>query len=334
MKNYFKFNLTGNKLLPVWLIFIALYLIPSSIVQSHIQDLNNIQTGSSMAEILARMGSLFSLQALSLLLFVVEYAILFFMYKMSIEGVEFKEKVFTFGGKFGSFISLFIGNLLLTIITLGIYSPWFMTNMYKFFASNATHGDNKLEFKGKGSDLFVVFLVALFIPMLIIAAIVMIGAFIGGFTMTLMHKEMPEITGLVIGLIILVVVSIILIALFFTYYFYKWCVNLSFKGYEIKWETELWPSVLQIFVQTVLSVITIGIYSPVASLRLFQYFAERTVARKENTVKKFGYDLQAGNDFQFIWGQILLCIITLGIYFPWAYCKINNYVLSKTFVEE
>jgi hypothetical protein len=320
--------------LPVWLLFIVLYIIPSSIVHNHIQDLNNTQTGTGMAEILARTGSQFSWQALSLVLFVVQYAIMFFIYKMTIEGVEFKEKVFTFGAKFGSFISLFIGNLLLTIITLGIYSPWFMTNMYKFFATNAKHGEDNLEFKGKGSDLFVIFLVTLFIPMLVIGAIVMIGAFIGGFMNTLMHKEMPEISGLVIILIMLAVVSIIFITIFFTYYFYKWCVNLSFKGYEIKWETELWPSVLQILVQTGLSVITIGIYSPVASLKLFKYFAERTVARKESSVKKFGYDLAAGDDFLLIWGQILLCIITLGIYFPWAYCKINNYVLSKTYVEE
>jgi len=145
----------------------------------------------------------------------------------------------------------------------------------------------------------------------------------------------PEICDFVIGLMILAFVSVILITIFFMYYCYKWCVNLSDKGYEIKWETEFWPSVQQILIQTGMSVITLGIYSPVASLRLFQYFAERTIARKEISMKKFGYDLAAGDDFQFIWGQILLCIITFGIYFTWAYCKINNYILCKTtYVEE
>ncbi|MEI6751537.1 MAG: DUF898 family protein [Paludibacter sp.] len=334
MKNYFKFNLTGNKLLPVWLLFIVLYLIPSSIVQGHIQDLNKIQQGNGIHEIFGHLGLLFSLKALSLILFVLEYAIMFFIYKMTIEGVEFKEKVFTFGGKFGSFISLFIGNLLLTIITLGIYGPWFMANMYKFFATNAKHGEHNLDFKGKGSDLFVIILVTLLIPMLVVGAIVMIGAFIGGFWKALIHQEMPEMSGLFIGLLILAVVAAIFITVFFMYYCYKWCVNLSFKGYEIKWETELWSSVQQILVQTGLCVITLGIYSPVASLRLYKYFAERTVARKESIVKKFGYELAAGDDFLFIWGQILLCIITLGIYFPWAYCKISDYILCKTYVEE
>jgi uncharacterized membrane protein YjgN (DUF898 family) len=334
MKNYFKFNLTGNKLFPVWLVFIILYIIPYSIVQKHIQGLGTVQSGEGMTEVFQRIGTMFSWRVLSLLLFVVEYAILFFMYKMTIEGVEFKEKIFSFGGKFGEFISLFIGNLLLTIITLGIYSPWFMTRMYKFFASNATFDEHNFEFKGKGSDLFVIFLVALIIPMIFVWGIVVIGAFAGGFMKALVHYELPELSGLFIGFMLFVVVAIILIIICFSYYYYKWLVNLSHKGYDIKWETEFWPSAQQILVQTLLTIITLGIYSPVGSLRLYKYFLEKTVARNETSVKKFGYDLTAGDDFLFIWGQVLLCIITLGIYFPWAYCKISNYIFCKTYVEE
>ena len=334
MKNYFKFNLTGNKLFPVWLVFIFLYIIPYSIVQRHIQGSSSFQPGDTMSEIFQRMGTMFSWRVLSFSLFVVEYAILFFMYKMTIEGVEFKEKVFRFGGKFGEFIALFIGNLILTIITLGIYSPWFITNVYKFFTRNATHDEHTFEFKGKGSDLFVIFLVALIIPMIFVWGIVMIGAFAGGFLKLLMQNQIPEFSGLFIGLIIFAVVSLIVILICFMYYYYKWFVNLSHKGYDIQWKTEFWPSAQQILIQTLLSIITLGIYSPVGSLRLYKYFLEKTVARNETSVKKFGYDLTAGDDFLFIWGQVLLCIITLGIYFPWAYCKISNYVFCKTYVEE
>jgi len=334
MKNYFKFNLTGNKLFPVWLLFIFLYIIPFSIVQKHVQGISDFHQGEDMGEILLRMGSLFSWKAISLLLFVVEYAILFFIYKMTIEGVEFKEKVIAFGGKFSEFMLLFIGNLLLTIITLGIYAPWFMTTMYKFFARNATYNGQNFEFKGKGSDLFVIFLVTLLIPVMVVWGIVVIGALAGGFFKMLIQQQMPEFGGLFIGMMIFVSISVILIVVCFSYYYYKWFVNLSHKGYDIKWETEFWPSAQQILIQTVLSVITLGIYSPVASLRLYAYFLGKTVARNETSVKKFGYDLAPGNDFLFIWGQVLLCIITIGIYFPWAYCKISDYVLGKTFVEE
>jgi len=332
MKNYFKFNLTGQKLFPIWLLFIFLYIIPSSIVQRHTQELSNFQPGDAMSEVFHQLGSVLYWNALSLFLLVVEYAILFFIYKMTIEGVEFKEKVFTFGGRLGNFMSLFIGNLLLTIITLGIYSPWFMTNMYRFFAKNATYDDQNFEFKGKGSDLFVIILVTLVIPLFVLWSIIMIGALIGGFMKTIMHHEMPEMSGILICLIIFTVIAMILIMVCFIYYSYKWCVNLSYKGYEIKWETEFWPSAQQILIQTGLSIITLGIYSPLGSLRLYKYFLEKTVGRNEHLSKKFGYDLAAGDDFLFVWGQVLLSIITIGIYFPWAYCKISNYILSKTYV--
>jgi len=294
--------------------------------------MSNFQPGDAMTEVFHQLGSVLYWNALSLFLLVVEYAILFFIYKMTIEGVEFKEKVFTFGGRLGNFMSLFIGNLLLTIITLGIYSPWFMTNMYKFFAKNATYDDQNFEFKGKGSDLFVIILVTLVIPLFVLWSIIMIGALIGGFMKTIMHHEMPEMSGILICLIIFTVIAMILIMVCFIYYSYKWCVNLSYKGYEIKWETEFWPSAQQILIQTGLSIITLGIYSPLGSLRLYKYFLEKTVGRNEHLSKKFGYDLAAGDDFLFVWGQVLLSIITIGIYFPWAYCKISNYILSKTYV--
>ena len=170
--------------------------------------------------------------------------------------------------------------------------------------------------------------------MIVIWSIVMIAAFVGGFMKVIMLREMPEFGGLFIGMMIFATLSVMIIIICFMYYFYKWCVNLSHRGYEIKWETEFWPSAQQILIQIVLSVITLGIYSPVASLRLYTYFLGKTVARNETSVKKFGYDLAPGDDFLFIWGQVLLCIITIGIYFPWAYCKISDYVLGKTYVEE
>jgi hypothetical protein len=52
MKNYFKFNLSGNKLFPVWLLFIFLYIIPYSIVQKHVHGLNCLQAGEGMSEVL------------------------------------------------------------------------------------------------------------------------------------------------------------------------------------------------------------------------------------------------------------------------------------------
>jgi len=83
-----------------------------------------------------------------------------------------------------------------------------------------------------------------------------------------------------------------------------------------------------------LTVITLGIYGPLAFLRLYQYFITKTkgIADEGQTVR-FGYDLQYGRDWLFIWGQLLLTIIPFGIYFPWAFCGITRLILRKSYVE-
>jgi uncharacterized membrane protein YjgN (DUF898 family) len=84
--------------------------------------------------------------------------------------------------------------------------------------------------------------------------------------------------------------------------------------------------------QILLTIITLGIYFPLAYLKLYKYFIEKTIAIKESETLHFGFDLENGKDFIFIWGQTLLSVITLGVYYPWAYCKIGKRFLNKTFL--
>ena len=90
----------------------------------------------------------------------------------------------------------------------------------------------------------------------------------------------------------------------------------------------------KIAIEALLSVVTLGIYLPLATVKLYKYFVERTVARSDESNKQFGYDIEPKDDFLFIWGQTLLTIITLGIYYPWAFCKVLDRVVGKTYVEE
>jgi len=83
----------------------------------------------------------------------------------------------------------------------------------------------------------------------------------------------------------------------------------------------------------VLNVITIGIYFPMAMIKLYKYFAERTVAQSGEIKRKFGFETDNLHDFLFIWGQMLLTLITTGIYYPWAINKIGKRILNRTYLE-
>lgn len=326
MKDYFKFNLTGKKLLPIWLLFLVLFVVPYCYVQYKIQGFQGHE--ALQQEAMQRLFSMLQWYGVMFLLLVIEYVFIFFIAKMSIENIEFKEKTFLFKGKFGEFFGVFILGLFLSIITIGIYSPWFVKNMYNYFAKNSSYNSNEFEFKGKGGELFLIILFTLIIPMIFIMG----GFFIFAFTFAISGVQNSELFKSSISIITMVVIFILMIP--YMYYIYKWMVDVKYKNYTIKWETSFWNSSAKIALEILLSIITIGIYLPLASLKLYQYFAERTVAKSEVNSKKFGYDIEPWHDFLFIWGQVLLTIITLGVYYSWAYCKITNRILSKTYTEE
>ena len=328
MKNYFKFNLTGKQVLPVWIYFMVLFLVPYAFVQFKLQGFQHAQS-QDPHEVMARLGMMMQWYGVMFLLLLVQYSILFFLAKLSIEAVEFKEKEFSFAGKFGQFLGVLIPNFLLCIITLGIYSPWFITKMITFFAQKSSNDSNNFEFKGKGGDLFLIVLFTLIIPMMVMTTIVMIFAFRAMFQGSATPGSSPFPYAF-----LLMMSAIFILFIPYFYYVYKWMVNFKYKNYAIQWETSFWNASAKIALEIFLSIVTLGIYLPLASLKLYQYFAERTIATSETTRKRFGYDLESKDDFLLIWGQALLVIITLGIYYPWAYCKITSRILEKSYSQQ
>lgn len=311
MKDYFNFNLKAQKLLTVWILFLVVIMVPYVYVIVHVKDFMDPHHPTSIL----------GFYGIILLLVIAGYALLYFIYKLTIEGVEFKGSNLVFEGTFGEFLGRFILGMFLTIITLGIYSPWFIKNIYKFFVDNTSHNSNKLEFGGTAGKLFKILFFATFLP--IMAMVILLVSF---------HFKAGQADAKTTGYISNAVMIFIMIP--YMYYFYKWRVNINFREYAIRWETGFWTSCGKILKEVFLSLITAGIFYPVALLRLYQYFLQRTFAVSESNKKGFGYDLEAVKDFLLIWGQMFLTLVTLGIYYPWAFCKITNRILGKTYVEQ
>jgi len=326
MKNYFKFNLTGKKLLPLWLLFMLLFLVPYVFIQFKLQSFQH-NPSPEAGQIFQRISSMFMLYGVMFVLVIIEYIFIFYLTKMAINNTEFKGKVLEFKGQFGEFISILLFGLLLTIITIGIYSPWFITDLYKFFTRNTNYNESTFEFKGKASNLFLIITLTLILPMIVIMIVT-----IAMTVKEIAQSQTPNMAATTMPIIMMGVIFIMMIP--YMYFVYKWMVNLVYKNYQIQLETSFWPSVGVITGQILLSIITAGIYLPLASLKLYKYFAEKTFAKSDISTKTFGYEIDPLNDFLFIWGQSLLSVITLGIYYPWAFCKITNRISGKTYVTE
>ncbi|MFH0977503.1 MAG: YjgN family protein [Spirochaetota bacterium] len=65
---------------------------------------------------------------------------------------------FKFSGTAKEFFFLYIKGVLLSIVTLGFYGPWFRCNIYKYFAEHSQYGNQRFSYSGKGIELFKIYL--------------------------------------------------------------------------------------------------------------------------------------------------------------------------------
>ena len=83
--------------------------------------------------------------------------------RMSWRGIRF-----SFRGRAGDFVKLFVLGTLLTSLTFGLYYPIFDTRRYGFMTSHAWFGTRPFRFDGRGRDLFWPFIgmIVLLLPSL------------------------------------------------------------------------------------------------------------------------------------------------------------------------
>ncbi len=304
MKKYFAFTLTGRAFLPIWLTFYILVIVPYFLISKSItQQSQSGQTDPTLA-------------LLILVIVLAAGVISFFIYRFMLISIKYGDAQVQFSGRFWTYAGKVILGFFLSLITLSIYMAWFIKDITKFFVNNSSLDSEPFRFRGKGWVLFLILLLTFFLPFILLTYFV--------------FKNIP-FDGRSLGYTLLSQAIVIVLMVPYMYMVYKWMVNISYKEYHLHWKTDFFASCIKILTEVLLSLITVGIYTPLAYLRLYQYFAERTYAEKEHTVLTLGYDLEPRADFLYLWGQGLLTIITLGLYYPWAIEKTGKRILSKTF---
>jgi len=251
----------------------------------------------------------------------VGYLAIFYFVKIAIESVRFKENNIHFDGRFMTYVGKVLLGIVLSIITLTIYLAWFIKDLSKFFCNNSTLNADRFQFTGKSGRLFLILMLTMLLPITILA---IYFAKFHNPTNQSVNQSLIEFV-LLEGVMMIILIPYI-------YFFYKWMIDFQYKGYSIKWKTKFVDSFIKILIEFFLTIITCGIYLPMAYLRLFKYFSVKTFADSEETALQFGFEFDAKKDFIFIWGQILLTIVTLGIYYPWAFSKIGKRFLTKTYL--
>lgn len=312
MRNYFDLKIRGGSIalyvIAGWAAFLMLSLIYSFyLVLPAAAD--PVLDGTYLGYSLIRLLWAFCIA-------VVGYGVLFCIVKATVGGLSLNGERFYTDYDFKKYAIMCVKGLLLSLVTLCIYLPWFVVKIIRFFAAGTDFRGNKLEFKGDGMTLFSYVALLILLPLFFSVFLIVIA---------LVAKSVPFI----------IILGVVYLLCFSVYYamMLKWIMNFSYGAKRIVSKVRGVQFGLFIAGQILLSAITIGLYYPMALLRLWKYYVGSIVLGDDMVEEKLGFSMMPGKNYFTILGQMLLVIITIGIYYPWAYVKIIGLLMNQTYVD-
>lgn len=310
MRNYFDFKLNGSVIFPYYLPIYLLYILMlvTALLQQQEVTANPLEPFTPM---------FFASQGSSVLFWLVYMFILFYIYRICVSATSYKGESFVFDGDIKKYIKINIVGILLSIVTLGIYSCWYSKNVTHFFAGNTSYNNRKFRFDGTGIMVFAIITITMIVYGLFLFVV-----------LTLVRKTM---------FLFLIIPAILafLSLMAMVYLLYRWYIDLSYdtKKIEMKEGGHI-EGILNVSMEIFFSIITLGLYTPFATVRIYRYYMNRIVVREGNEVtSNLGCDINLAEEGLFIFVQFILTLITFGIYYPWAFCKIGEKIISKTYIE-
>lgn len=234
---------------------------------------------------------------------------------------------FSFRGSMGRFLGINLLGVLLSLVTLGIYLPWWMRRALAHLVSGTRIDTTEPVFYGRGGTLFKYLLLCIYLPLIVLLGALVLYAVIaqrGG-------TQSSTVVTLFLWLFYLVFFVFYSVYLYLSY---RWFLHIRLGDRTFALQTQFWEATGMVVGQLLLSIVTVSIYSPAAFARLYRYFIARTVVHgPEGEVGRFGFDAPVGRGFLIMWGQGLLSLITIGIYLPWAYARIARWFAQHTCYE-
>jgi len=218
----------------------------------------------------------------------------------------------SFHGTGSSLFLLILKNVLLTIVTLGVYAPWAATERRKYVWQNVEFHGQRFIFGGTGLELFIGYLKVL----------VGYAVFLG--VPMLVRQISPS---LAIAVQVAFVLGLVALIPFAVYGSRAYLLSRStWRGIHFSMQPGAGPFVRAFLVGYLLTVVTLGLYMPVWLNKLRKIITDRS--RFGNHA--FRYD---GDDFE-VWVMsmkgLLLSIVTLGIYYFWFRANLSRYEVEHT----
>ncbi|HKU42348.1 MAG TPA: DUF898 family protein [Polyangiales bacterium] len=224
-----------------------------------------------------------------------------------------EQHVFSFHGTGGAFFALVLKNMVLTLLTLGIYMPWAKTERRKFLWQNIEIDGHRLRYHGTGKELFVGYL-----------KVAAAYALFLGLPIAL-RKLVGETAAMTAQLVLLVlIVAVIPYAIWGSRRYLL--SRTSWRGVYFRLEGGPSEFAKTFFLGLLLTIVTLGIYAPVYANRLHKLLMNSTALGTQ----KFEYRGQDLFVFKLALKNILFSLLTLGVYSFWYRARLASYQAQET----
>lgn len=228
------------------------------------------------------------------------------------ENTEFK-KLLKFHGDHGKLVGLRIMNNILTALTLGFYYPWARVAYLKYMYGETEYIDGRFSFHGTGREIFVGFLKAM-VLFLVLYVIIFAG----------IASQSVAIMLLSFLVYFLALLAIIPIAIHGSLRYRL--SRTSWRGIHFGYRGNLKEFIKLYLVETLLTVVTFGIYASWMQVKITKYVRSNT--RFGNI--EFRFDGNGGDLFIIKLKGVLLTMITFGIYSFWYYRNMIAFHIDNT----
>ncbi len=218
-----------------------------------------------------------------------------------------------FVGSYKQYLGLWLYNILLTIVTLGIYNPWAKCAIRKFLWQETEIAGSRFEWHGTGKEMFKGFIKAY----LILGGLLLVL----NFGPLFIPPEMLVWAVLSAYLLILLLVPLAIHGMA-RYRFSRTSLRGIYLGYRGKLK-EFYGLTTRDFLFTI---ITFGIYGFWLEVNIRKYILEH--ARYGNV--SAAYDGKGGQLLGLAFLQGLLVMITLYLYTPWAIIEFFKFHVKNT----
>lgn len=202
------------------------------------------------------------------------------------ERQESREERFVFTATGGEYFRIWVVNILLTILTLGIYSAWAKVRSNQYFYANTRLAGGGFEYHAK--------------PGAILKGRIVVAVLLGGYKLAL--ETAPAAAGVIFLLLMAVMPWMLWKSLQFALY------NSSYRGIRFAFHGSAKGAYFHYLVLPLLGVLTLGLLYPFAHQRIKRF--QHTQSRYGNM--PFGFDAPVYGFYKIylgLFGMLLLAVV-------------------------